>query len=66
MDFFVDLSAHEQRRLTVVMQQRLSDPDFDPGAVLADEQRAQEMLMSNLDADQTAVRDRLREAGVLP
>jgi hypothetical protein len=66
MEFFVDLTAHEQRRLAVVLDQVSSDPTFDPAAVLADEQRAQAMLMSDLDAEQIAVRDRLREAGVLP
>jgi hypothetical protein len=66
VEFFVDLSAHEQRRLAAVMQQLVSDPRFDPGAVLAAEQRAQELLMSNLDDEQVAVRDRLRAAGVLP
>jgi hypothetical protein len=66
VDFVLDLGAHERLRLAAVMQARLADPAFDPVSVLADEERAQELLMSNLDAEQIAVRDRLREAGVLP
>jgi uncharacterized protein (DUF58 family) len=66
VDFFVDLSAHEQRRLAIVLRDRLDDPHFDPAAVLADEARAEALLMSGLDAEQSAIRDRLRAAGVLP
>ncbi|MGV0601694.1 DUF6400 family protein, partial [Mycolicibacterium pulveris] len=40
--------------------------DWDPIAVLAEEQRAYEMLYSDLDADQQQIYDDLVAAGVLP
>jgi hypothetical protein len=60
--FFVDLTAHEGRRLAAVLA---AMPGWDPAVVLADETRAQAMLYSDLDAGQQATLAQLREAGVL-
>lgn len=61
-EFFVDLAAHEGTRLAAVLA---ATPSWDPGAVLADEARAFELLYSNLDAGQRAVLAELQSAGVL-
>lgn len=63
-DFAHDLTFDEARRRSAVLA-TLED-GWDPVAVLADEQRAYDMLYSGLDADQQRVYDELVDAGVLP
>lgn len=62
LEFEIDLNAHELARREHVLA---AMPDWDPIAVLADEKRAWELLMSNLDPEQQAVHRMLVEAGVL-
>jgi hypothetical protein len=64
LEFAYDLTLDEARRRTAVLE-ALGD-DWDPIAVLAEEQRAEEMLYSDLDADQQRIYDDLVRAGVLP
>ncbi|WP_369829887.1 DUF6400 family protein [Mycobacterium sp. ACS4054] len=64
LDFAYDLTLDEARRRSAVLE-AIGD-DWDPVAVLAEEQRAYDMLYSNLDADQQRIYDELVEAGVLP
>ncbi|KKW62405.1 DUF6400 family protein [Mycolicibacterium elephantis] len=64
LDFVYDLTLDEARRRTAVLE-AIGD-DWDPIAVLAEEQRAYEMLYSDLDADQQQIYDDLVAAGVLP
>ncbi|MCV7221254.1 DUF6400 family protein [Mycolicibacterium elephantis] len=64
LDFVYDLTLDEARRRTAVLE-AVGD-DWDPIAVLAEEQRAYEMLYSDLDADQQRIYDDLVAAGVLP
>lgn len=64
LDFVYDLTLDEARRRTAVLE-ALGD-DWDPIAVLAEEERAYEMLYSDLDADQQQIYDDLVAAGVLP
>ncbi|MGV0645876.1 DUF6400 family protein [Mycolicibacterium sp. XJ879] len=64
LDFVYDLTLDEARRRTAVLA-AIGD-DWDPIAVLAEEQRAYEMLYSDLDADQQQIYDDLVAAGVLP
>ncbi|OBA65435.1 hypothetical protein A5633_03935 [Mycolicibacterium elephantis] len=64
LDFVYDLTLDEARRRTAVLE-AIGD-DWDPIAVLAEEQRAHEMLYSDLDADQQQIYDDLVAAGVLP
>jgi hypothetical protein len=61
--FEVDLDAHEIRRRTEIL--RALGPDWDPMAVLRDEDAAYALLYSGLDADQRAVYDLLVSEGVL-
>jgi len=63
-DFAYDLTLDEARRRTAVLE--AIGADWDPGAVLAEEERAYDMLYSNLDAEQQRVYDELVSAGVLP
>lgn len=60
--FAIDLTAHEARRLTAVLD---AMPDWDPGEVLAAEAEAHRLLYSNLDAEQREVHAQLVAEGVL-
>lgn len=64
LDFAYDLTLDEARRRSAVLD-AIGD-DWDPVAVLAEEQRAYDMLYSNLDAEQQRIYDELVSAGVLP
>ena len=64
LDFAYDLTLDEARRRSAVLD-ALGD-DWDPVAVLAEEQKAYDMLYSNLDEEQQRVYDELVRAGVLP
>ena len=61
--FEVDLDAHELRRRTEIL--RALGDDWDPLAVLRDEEAAYALLYSGLDAHQRAVYDLLVSEGVL-
>ncbi|MCW2568480.1 MAG: hypothetical protein JWN54_2577 [Mycobacterium sp.] len=61
--FEFDLDAHELRRRTEVL--RALGPDWDPVAVLRDEDAAYRLLYSGLDPEQRAVHDLLVREGVL-
>jgi hypothetical protein len=64
LDFVYDMTLDEARRRTAVLE-AIGD-DWDPVAVLAEEDRAYEMLYANLDDEQQRVYDELVGAGVLP
>jgi Family of unknown function (DUF6400) len=64
LDFAYDLTLDEARRRSAVLE-AIGD-DWDPIAVLAEEQKAYDMLYSNLDEEQQRVYDKLVRAGVLP
>lgn len=64
LHFTCDLTLDEARRRTAVLE--AIGEDWDPIAVLAEEERAYDMLYSNLDADQQRIYDELVIAGVLP
>jgi Family of unknown function (DUF6400) len=64
LDFAFDLTLDEARRRSAVLE-AMGD-DWDPVAVLAEEQTAYDMLYSDLDAEQQRVYDELVRAGVLP
>jgi len=64
LDLAYDLTLDEARRRTAVLQ-AIGD-DWDPVAVLAEEELAYDMLYADLDADQQRVYDELVAAGVLP
>ncbi|OBB65844.1 MULTISPECIES: DUF6400 family protein [unclassified Mycobacterium] len=64
LDFAYDLTLDEARRRSAVLE--AIGEDWDPVAVLAEEQQAYDMLYSNLDAEQQRVYDELVRAGVLP
>jgi hypothetical protein len=59
-----DLTLDEARRRTAVLE-AVGD-DWDPVEVLAEEERAWDMLYSGLDDDQQRIYDDLVSAGVLP
>lgn len=63
-DFAYDLTLDEARRRSAVLE-AIGD-DWDPVAVLAEEEKAYDMLYSNLDEEQQRVYDELVRAGVLP
>ncbi|OBH98705.1 DUF6400 family protein [Mycobacterium sp. E2733] len=63
-DFAYDLTFDEARRRSAVLE--AIGEDWDPVAVLAEEQQAYDMLYSNLDVEQQRVYDELVRAGVLP
>jgi hypothetical protein len=63
-DFAYDLTLDEARRRSAVLE-AVGD-DWDPIAVLAGEQKAYDMLYSDLDEEQQRVYDELVRAGVLP
>jgi hypothetical protein len=64
LEFAYDLTLDEARRRSAVLE-AIGD-DWDPVAVLAEEQKAYDMLYSNLDDEQQRVYDELVRAGVLP
>ncbi|WP_231977674.1 DUF6400 family protein [Mycobacterium sp. E2989] len=64
LEFAYDLTLDEARRRSAVLD-AIGD-DWDPVAVLADEQQAYDMLYSNLDTEQQRIYDDLVRAGVLP
>jgi Family of unknown function (DUF6400) len=64
LDFAYDLTLDEARRRTAVLE-AIGD-EWDPGAVLAEENEAYELLYANLDDEQQRIYDELVDAGVLP
>ena len=64
LDFAYNLTLDEARRRSLVLE-AIGD-DFDPVAVLAEENKAYDMLYANLDEEQRRVYDELVTAGVLP
>ena len=64
LDMTFDLTLDEARRRAAVLQ-AIGD-DWDPVAVLAEEELAYDMLYADLDADQPRIFDELVKAGVLP
>jgi Family of unknown function (DUF6400) len=64
LDFAYDLTLDEARRRSAVLE--AIGADWDPIAVLAEEQKAYDMLYSDLDKEQQRVYDELVRAGVLP
>jgi hypothetical protein len=64
LDFAYDLTLDEARRRTAMLQ-AIGD-DWDPIAVLAEEEAAYDMLYSDLDEQQQRIYDGLVSAGVLP
>ena len=63
LDFAYDLTLDEARRRTAVLE-AIGD-DWDPIAVLAEENLAYDMLYSHLDEEQQRIYDELISAGVL-
>ena len=63
LDFSYDLTLDEVRRRSAVLE---AIDDWDPVAVLAEEQKAYDMLYSDLDEEQQRIYDELVRAGVLP
>lgn len=63
-NFAYDLTLDEVRRRSAVVA-ALGD-DWDPVAVLAEEDLAYDMLYSNLDDEQQRIYEELVRAGVLP
>jgi hypothetical protein len=64
LNFAYDLTLDEARRRSAVLD-AIGD-DWDPIGVLAQEQKAYDMLYSDLDAEQQRIYDELVRAGVLP
>ena len=64
LDFAYDLTLDEARRRSAVLE-AIGD-DWDPIAVLAEEEKAYDMLYSDLDEEQQRIYDELVSAGVLP
>jgi hypothetical protein len=64
LEISYDLTLDEGRRRAAVLE-AIGD-DWDPIAVLAEEQKAYDMLYSGLDQDQQRIYDELVTAGVLP
>lgn len=64
LEFAYDLTLDEARRRSAVLE-AIGD-DWDPGAVLALENRAWDLLYSGLDDEQQRIYDELVSAGVLP
>ncbi|WP_165762659.1 DUF6400 family protein [Mycolicibacterium vulneris] len=64
LDFAYDLTLDEARRRSAMFE-AMGD-DWDPIAVLSDEDQAYDMLYSNLDEDQQRIYDELVRAGILP
>jgi hypothetical protein len=64
LDFAYDLTLDEARRRSAVLEAIVDD--WDPIAVLAEEQKAYDILYSDLDEEQQRIYDELVRAGVLP
>ena len=64
LEFSYDLTLDEARRRAAVLE-AIGD-DWDPVAVLAEEEKAYDMLYSGLDEQQQRIYDELVGAGVLP
>jgi hypothetical protein len=64
LEFAYDLTLDEARRRSAVLE--AIGGAWDPIAVLAEEQKAYDMLYSDLDDEQQRVYDDLVRAGVLP
>ncbi|BBZ16646.1 DUF6400 family protein [Mycolicibacterium gadium] len=64
LEFAYDLTLDEARRRSAVLE-AIGD-GWDPMTVMAEEQRAEEMLYSDLDDEQQRIYDDLVRAGVLP
>ncbi|OBF61789.1 hypothetical protein A5753_17605 [Mycobacterium sp. 852002-51971_SCH5477799-a] len=64
LEFAYDLTLDEARRRSAVLE-AIGD-HWDPVAVLAEEQKAYDMLYSNLDDEQQLVYDELVRARMLP
>jgi Family of unknown function (DUF6400) len=64
VQFTVDLTAHEGKRLAAVLD--ALGPHWDPLEVHTGEAEANRMLYANLDSHQQAAYDLLVAAGVLP
>jgi hypothetical protein len=64
LSFAYDLTLDEARRRGAVLE--AIGEDWDPIAVLAEEEQAYDMLYSGLDAEQQRIYDELVQAGVLP
>ena len=64
LEFAYDLTLDEARRRSAVLD--AIGEDWDPIAVLAEEQKAYDMLYSDLDEEQQRIYDELVRAGVLP
>jgi hypothetical protein len=64
LDFSYDLTLDEARRRAAVLE--AIGEDWDPIAVMAEEEKAYDMLYSDLDEDQQRIYDELVTAGVLP
>lgn len=62
--FAYDLTLDEARRRTAVLE-AIGD-DWDPVVVLAEEDKAYDLLYSGLDQEQQRIYDELVSAGVLP
>ena len=59
-----DLTLDEARRRSAVLE--VIGDDWDPVGVLAEEERAWDMLYSDLDDDQQRIYEELVSVGVLP
>ena len=59
-----DLTLDEARRRAAILE--AMGGDWDPVQVLAEEERAWDLLYSGLDDDQQRIYDELVSAGVLP
>jgi Family of unknown function (DUF6400) len=64
LSFAYELTLDEARRRAAVLE-AIGD-DWDPIAVLAEEEKAYDVLYSNLDEEQQGIYDELVSAGVLP
>ena len=64
LDFAYDLTLDEARRRSAVLE--AIGGDWDPLAVLAEEEKAYDMLYADLDEEQQRIYDELVSAGVLP
>ncbi|MEU8525444.1 MULTISPECIES: DUF6400 family protein [Streptomyces] len=62
--FTIDLTVEEARRRAEVVA--ALGPDWDPVAVLQEEQAAHDLLYSGLDEEQLRIHSMLVAAGVLP
>ena len=64
LDFAYNLTLDEARRRAAVLE-AIGD-DWDPIAVLAEEEKAYDMLYGNLDPEQQRIYDELVSARILP